>query len=202
MKLVKPDAQGLKQAADAIHGGGVVVYPTETVYGLGCLPSSPKATRRVCTIKERTDNPLPLIASSTEQAQRIVLFNPAAKKLAQRFWPGPLTLVLPSKVRYPIWVTQGMDTLAVRVSGYPLARELAERSGGVIVSTSANRTGMGPYTRIMDVAREIGEEVDVLIDDGDTPGEAPSTVLDLTGTEPRVLRSGPVTLKEILETLG
>jgi L-threonylcarbamoyladenylate synthase len=102
MKFINADDEGMKKAAKIILTGGIVIYPTETVYGLGCLPSDPVATRRVCEIKQRTKKPLPLICSEIEVARKVVVFNHVAEILAKQFWPGPLTMVLPSKISYSI----------------------------------------------------------------------------------------------------
>jgi len=201
MKVLKADEQGLREAAGAIRAGGVVIYPTETVYGLGCEPSNPDATRRVCEIKERADRPLPLICSDIRTAKRVVNFNAAAEKLVERFWPGPLTLVLPSKVDYPIWITRHKPTLGVRVPGHEVARRLAELSGGVIVSTSANKGGEAPSRTAQGAIDQIGKKVDIVLDGGTTPGGEPSTVLDLSGEELWILRSGPISREDILKVL-
>jgi L-threonylcarbamoyladenylate synthase len=201
MKVLKADEQGLREAATVIRAGGVVIYPTETVYGLGCEPSNPDATRRVCEIKERADKPMPLICSDVRTARRVVEFNAAAEKLVERFWPGPLTLVLPNKVDYPIWVTLHKPTLGVRVPGHEAARRLAELSGGVIVSTSANRGGEAPSRTAQGAIDQIGKKVDIVLDGGTTPGGEPSTVLDLSGEELWILRSGPVSGEDILKVL-
>jgi len=201
MKILEPDEQGLREAAAVIRAGGVVIYPTETVYGLGCNPGDPDAARRVCEIKERADKPLPLICSDAKVAKRVVEFNDAAERLSERFWPGPLTLVLPSKVDYSIWVTRHNPTLAVRVPGHETARKLAELSGGVIVSTSANRGGEPPSRTAQGAIDQIGKRVDAVLDGGTTPGGEPSTVLDLSGEEMWILRKGPVSGEEILEAL-
>lgn len=201
MKIVKPDEKGLREAATTMLAGGVVVYPTETFYGLGCLPSDPDASKRVCEIKGRADKALPLICGSVEAARRIVEFNAAAEILAHRFWPGPLTLVLPSKINYPMWVTHGKQTLAVRVSGNEVARRLASMSAGVIVSTSANKSGETPPRTAKEAADQIGRKVDIVVDGGMTPGDKPSTILDLTSEELWILRSGPVTGEQIVKAL-
>lgn len=201
MKIVKPDEEGLKEAATVMLAGGVAVYPTETFYGLGCLPSDPDASRRVCKIKGRADKALPLICGSVETARRVVQFNAAAELLAERFWPGPLTLVLPSRINYPMWVTHGKKTLAIRVSGNEVARRLASMSAGVIVSTSANKSGEEPPRTAKEAADQIGREVDVVVDGGTTAGGRPSTILDLTSDELWILRSGPVTGGQIKEAL-
>jgi L-threonylcarbamoyladenylate synthase len=201
MKIVKPDEEGLKEAATIMLAGGVAVYPTETFYGLGCLPSDPDAARRVCKIKGRADKALPLICGSVEAARRVVEFNATAEVLAQRFWPGPLTLVLPSKINYPMWVTHGKKTLAIRASGNEVARRLASMSAGVIVSTSANKSGEEPPRTTKEAIDQIGREVDIVVDGGVTPGGRPSTILDLTSDELWILRSGPVTSSQIKEAL-
>lgn len=201
MKIVKTDEEGIKYAASVIRKGGVAIYPTETVYGLGCAPSDPDATKRILQIKQRADNPLPLICSSIEMARIIVQFNPTAEKLAKRFWPGPLMLVLPKKLDYPIWVTRGKNTLGIRVPGSEVSRRLAELSAGVIVSTSANKSGANPPITVQEAINQIGKEVDVVIDGGPSLGQLPSTILDLSGSEMWIIRSGPITGKMITDAL-
>ena len=201
MKIVKADEEGIKYAASVIRSGGVAIYPTETVYGLGCAPSDPDATKRILQIKQRADSPLPLICSSIEIARMIVQFNPTAEKLAERFWPGPLMLVLPKKLDYPIWVTRGKNTLGIRVPGSEVSRRLAEYSAGVIVSTSANKSGANPPITVQEAINQIGKEVDVVIDGGPSQGQLPSTILDLSGSEMWIVRSGPITGKMITDAL-
>lgn len=201
MRVLKADLDGIKKGAEIILSGGLVVYPTETVYGLGCLPSDPDATRRVCEVKQRATKPLPLICSDIEIARKVVHFNPAAEILADRFWPGPLTLVLPSKISYSIWVTHGRKSLGIRIPGYRIARELARKSGGVLVSTSANVSGEQSPFSAKEAEIQIGKKVDLILDGGPSPGQLPSTVLDLTGEELWILRSGPISGKDIIKTL-
>jgi len=201
MKIVKADEEGLKLAAATMRNGGVIIYPTETVYGLGCLPSDPDATRRICEIKGRAENPLPLVCGDIGMARRVVQFNGAAKKLAEAFWPGPLMFVLPSKVVYPMWVTHGKKTLGLRVPGADVPRKLAQLAGGVIVSTSANKSGEPPATTAKEAIDQIGYKVDVVVDGGPSLGGTPSTILDLSGKEMWILRSGPITGSQIMEAL-
>jgi L-threonylcarbamoyladenylate synthase len=201
MKIIKADETGIKKAAETILNGGLVIYPTETVYGLGCLPSDPDATRRVCEVKQRATKPLPLICSNIENTRKVVNFNTAAEILANKFWPGPLTLVLPSKVSYSIWVTHGKKTLAIRVPDHKIARELARLSGGVIVSTSANISGEEPSRSVNEAEQQIGKKVDLILDGGPSMNQPPSTILDLSGEQLWILRSGPITGKEILKVL-
>jgi L-threonylcarbamoyladenylate synthase len=201
MKVVKADEEGLRKAATTIRMGGVVIYPTETVYGIGCDPANPDATRRICEIKERATNPLPIACADIDDAKKIVKFNRAAEILAEKFWPGPLMLVLPKKVDYSIWVTHGRETLGVRVPNHEIARKLAALSGGMIVSTSANKSGETPPWTAREAIQQIGEEVDIVVDGGPTPGYQPSTVLDLTSEELWIIRTGPITGQQIKDAL-
>ena len=202
MEILEATDDAVRRAAAIIRRGGVVIYPTETVYGLGCNPADADATRRVCDIKGRADKPMPLACVDVEAAQRIVSFNPAAERIAARFWPGPLMLVLPAVVEYPVWVTQDASTLGVRVPDHDIARRLAGLSGGVIVSTSANRSGEPPPATAREAADEIGGEVDLILDGGPSPLTQPSTVLDLSGERPQVLRVGPITEEQLWEALS
>jgi len=201
MKIQPATEENIKKAAAMIRVGGVVVYPTETVYGIGCAPQIPEAAKRICFIKGRADKPLPLACSDTEEARRIVEFSPAAERLAERFWPGPLTIVLPAKVEYSIWVTHGAKTLGVRVPDHRVSRDLARLSGGVIITTSANKSEEPPAQTAGEAADKIGEGVDVILDSGRSPGGKPSTVLDLSGEQAWILRPGPITADQIKSVL-
>lgn len=201
MKTVKADDEGLRLAAATMKNGGVVIYPTETVYGIGCIPSDPDAAMRICEIKGRAENPLPLICGDIEMARKVVQFNITAEKLAKAFWPGPLMFILPSKVVYPMWVTHGKKTLGLRVPGDKVPRKLAELAGGVIVSTSANKSGEPPATTAKEAFRATGYKVDLVVDGGPSPGGKSSTIIDLSGKEMWILRSGPITGTQIMEAL-
>jgi len=201
MKIVKADEEGLQYAGSALRKGGIAIYPTETVYGLGCVPNDPDATKKILQIKERADKPLPLICSSMEIAKRIVKFNPTAEKLAEKFWPGPLMMILPNKIDYPIWVTHGKKTLGVRVPGSDISRKLAELSGGVLVSTSANKSGANPPLNAEEAMNQLSHGIDVVVDGGPSLGQLPSTIIDLSSTEIWIERSGPITSTMIMEAL-
>ncbi len=201
MKALSATEENIERAAALLRTGGVVVYPTETVYGLGCAPQINDAAMRVCEIKGRADKPLPLACSSLPVARKVVEFNPAAERLADRFWPGPLMLVLPAIMKYCMYVTHGTKTLGVRVPDHEVSRSLARQSGGIIVSTSANKAGEAPPTTAEAAIQQIGEEVDIVLDGGPTPGALPSTVLDLSGEQLWVLRKGPITGAQIKEAL-
>lgn len=202
MKVLPATEENIEKAAALIRTGGVVVYPTETVYGLGCAPQINDAAMRICEIKGRADKPLPLACSSLTVARKVAEFNPAAERLAERFWPGPLMLVLPAIMKYGMYVTHGAKTLGVRIPDHKVSRSLARQCGGVIVSTSANKAGETPPTTTEGAIQQIGKEVDIVLDGGPTPGGLPSTVLDLSGEQLWVLRSGPITGAQIKEALG
>jgi L-threonylcarbamoyladenylate synthase len=201
MKLLAATDEAIKTAAFLLREGGVIIYPTETVYGIGCIPSESSAAQRICEIKGRADKPLPLICSDVDAVKRIVVMTPSAEKLAAKFWPGPLTLVLPAKAKYSMWVSHGASTLGVRVTEHPIARKLAKQVGGVIVSTSANLSGREPAKTAQEAAEIFGNKVDVILDDGPSPRSESSTILDLSGEELWLLRKGPITGEQILAVL-
>ena len=202
MNIKKAIPSNITKAAEIIKQGGVVVYPTETVYGIGCDPYDPQSTERVNKIKGRTGKPLPLVCSSLKIAQEHAQFHEDAHRLASHFWPGPLMLILPATGRLPHSITQGQTTIGLRVSGSEVSRQLAEQSGGCIVSTSANKSGQPSATTAEMAAVHVGSLVDMVLDGGSTPGDVASTVLDLSGSEPRILREGPISIEEIIQVLG
>jgi len=201
MRFLEATDEAIRAAGFLMKQGGVVVYPTETVYGLGCVPSDTDAAQRVCEIKQRADKPLPLICSDIETARKIVDMNSAAEKLAKRFWPGPLTIVLPARVKYSMWVNHGASTLGVRVSPHRVASRLAKEAGGVIVSTSANISGGEPAMSASEARETFDNKVDIILDGGWSPDGESSTVVDLTGEEVWLLRKGPVKGDEIMAVL-
>jgi len=201
MKFLEATDAAIKAAGYLLREGGVVVYPTETVYGIGCIPSDPDAAQRICEPKGRADKPLPLICADIKAARKVVEMTPDAEKLATKFWPGPLTMVLPAKVKYSMWVQRGAKTLGVRVSPYPMAQKLAKEAGGVIVSTSANISGDEPAKSADEAKKIFGNKVDIILDGGPSPGVESSTVVDLSGEEVWLLRKGPVSGDEIMAAL-
>jgi L-threonylcarbamoyladenylate synthase len=200
MKILEATDENIGKAAAVIRSGGVVAYPTETVYGIGCIPGDKDASQRVCEIKARADNPLPLICSDVNVACKVVDFNVMADRLAERFWPGPLILVLEAKMKFGMWVTHGATTLGVRVSSHPVASKLAKLSEGVIVGTSVDVDGKLALTA-NDALEQFGRKVDMILDGGPCPGIERSTVLDLTSDELWILRKGPITGEQIREAL-
>jgi len=201
MRLLEATDEAIKAAAFLMRDGGVVVYPTETVYGIGCVPSDPDAAQRVCKIKQRADRPLPLICSDVEAARRVVEMTPEAEKLATKFWPGPLTMVIRAKAKYNMWVSHGASTLGVRVSSNPIAQKLAKEAGGVIVSTSANISGDEPAKSAEEAKQIFDNLVDIILDGGSSRGGESSTVVDLSGKEIWLLRKGTVSGEAIMAAL-
>jgi L-threonylcarbamoyladenylate synthase len=199
-KILKTTGEAIIEAAEIIRGGGLVIYPTETVYGLGCDPFNSSAVDRLLRVKGRENKPLPIIASSTEKARRVALFNPQAEKIVLELWPGPLTLVLKARVAFPQGVTLGQDTIGIRVPDHDVALRLADLSGGYLVSTSANKSGAPSPRKAEEAIAQIGQEVDLVLDGGRSPIGHSSTVLDLT-SKPKILREGPIPLRLIMEIL-
>jgi L-threonylcarbamoyladenylate synthase len=186
------DAEVIAAAASVLRRGGVVVYPTETFYGLGGNPTSPDTVERIFRIKKRgPEKALPLIASAVPAVREWVEEFPAiAERLAAVFWPGPLTLILPAAHRLPPRVHASTGKIAVRVSSHPIARALAAALGGLIVSTSANFTAHPACRTPGEIPIELVRQVDGLIDAGGLPGNLPSTIVDVTGGAPLLVREG------------
>lgn len=177
MNMFAADTEGIAAAVDAIRAGQVILYPTETVYGIGADPFNPDAIDRVFVCKGRPrELPLILIASDMEQVESVVSsLSPAALRYASDFWPGPLSLLLPKSARIPGIVTAGRSKLCIRIPSHEIARRICEGVGHPIVSTSANASGESP-------ARSVGEvahlDIAVALDGGKLPEAAPSTVFD------------------------
>ncbi|HHZ19454.1 MAG TPA: threonylcarbamoyl-AMP synthase [Firmicutes bacterium] len=194
----------LEHAAETLQRGGLVAFPTETVYGLGAAMSHPPAIRQVFTVKVRpNDNPLILHIYELGQLAEIAReIPPVAYRLAERFWPGPLTLVLPARPEVPAEVTAGLPTVAVRMPSHPVALALLRKTGIPVAAPSANLSGRPSPTTGDAVVEDLFGAIDVIIDAGPTGVGLESTVLDLTGDRPRVLRPGGVTPEMLAEVFG
>ena len=178
-------------AASVVTLGGLVVYPTDTVYGLGCNPMDGKAVARLFEAKGREAKPVPVLCASLEESATLVKMSPMALKLAGRFWPGALTIVAPLKRSVPVPLHQGTGSLGVRVPASPLCVELIRACGGLLTGTSANLSGR-PSCRTADEAkRQLGDSVDLILDGGRLEG-AESTVVRVVGDDVIILRRGPV----------
>ena len=180
------------RAAALLRSGGVVAFPTETVYGLGADAADARAVARVFEIKGRPRfNPLIVHIAEPGDAEALALVDPRARALMERFWPGGLTVVLPRRAECPVapLALAGLDTVALRCPAHPLARELLARCERPVAAPSANRSGRLSPTAASHVRSELGDAVDIVLDGGPCPIGVESTVVDLTG-EPTLLRPG------------
>lgn len=204
MQLCPDSPEAIAQAAGILRGGGLVAFPTETVYGLGADARNPEAVARVFRAKGRpADHPLIVhLADSGEIAQWAREIPEAAWRLAERFWPGPLTLILKRLPDVSAAVTGGQDTVGLRVPNHPVARALLRAFGGGIAAPSANRFGRVSPTSAAHVIAEFGDVVECVIDGGSCRVGLESTILDLSGDQPRVLRPGAVTSEALAAILG
>ena len=199
----RPDPQDIARAAECLRGGGLVAFPTETVYGLGVHALDAAAVRRLFEAKGRpADDPLIIHVAQFDQVSALVIDMPAtAGALAARFWPGPLTLVLPKAAVVPPEVTAGLPTVAVRVPAHPVARALLATAAIPVAAPSANRFSRPSPTRASHVLEDLHGRIDMIVDGGHTDVGVESTVLDLTTTPAEVLRPGAVTLESLQAVL-
>jgi len=178
-----------------VRGGGVIAFPTETFYGLGVDPFNVQAVQRLYTLKGRSPQTSPvlvLIRSRHELLALVSEITPAAERLMEACWPGPLTLVFRAAMAVPLVLTAGTGTIGVRLSAYPVVQQVLEVIGGPLTGTSANRTGQPPATTAAEVKHAFGADVDLIVNGGPTPGGLPSTVVDTTVSPPRLIREGCV----------
>ena len=195
-----PDSRTLSEAATIIAGGGIVAYPTDTLYGLAVDPRNDAAVERLYRAKERDSNlAVPLIAGSLEQALAVGTFTDAEARLARAFWPGPLSIVVPASAIVSSRLIGPDATVAVRVPAHPVARGLALALGCAITSTSANRSGMPAATSANETVAALADHLDAVIDAGASPGGAPSTIVQLTRDGPRLLRAGAISWERVLK---
>jgi len=181
-----------------------VAYPTDTLYGLGAAAGDDGAVRRLFQAKNRPlDNPLPILVASVGAAQRVAQMEPSlALRLASHFWPGGLTLVLPRSPGFHSLALAGGDTVAVRVPNHRVPLGLIRELGQPLTGTSANIAGGQAPLTAAEVADQLGERVDIIIDGGRCPGGIESTVIDLTGESPRLLREGAISRAELESVIG
>lgn len=201
-KLVSDDAEGISIAAQAIAAGKLVAFPTETVYGLGGNALSPDAAMNIYAAKGRpSDNPLIVHIAETSAVNELATDIPEnANALMEAFWPGPLTIILPKKPCVPDATTGGLSTVAIRMPSHPAALQLIRESGVYIAAPSANTSGRPSPTTAQHVAEDLGGRIDVIIDGGPVGIGIESTIVDLTGEVPTILRPGYIT-KAMLESI-
>ena len=200
VRVVKADLEGLAIATDVVAKGGLVSYPTDTVYGLGCDPFNPTAVERTMKAKGPRTKAMPVLVNSMKDAERLVFFSTAARKIAERFWPGPLSLVLPARENVPSLLAPER-TVGVRSPNHAICCQLLALCSGMLIGTSANQTGRPPSTSADEVAKQLDDRVDIILDGGKSPMGVASTVVDMTKNRLRVLREGPIGRAEILRTI-
>jgi L-threonylcarbamoyladenylate synthase len=194
----------VRRAAEVLKRGGLIGFPTETVYGLGADASSKDAVARLYAAKRRpADHPVIVHFADATQAFAWARDVPeGARKLAAKFWPGPLTLVLKRSARAGDFVTGGQDTIGVRVPAHPVAQQLLRAFGGGIAAPSANRFGEVSPTTAAHVRADLGKDVELVLDGGPSEVGIESTIVDLSGDAPVLLRPGRITRPELENVLG
>ncbi len=193
--LTMVEEESLRQAGEILKLGGLVAFPTETVYGLGGNALNKDSSRKIYAAKGRpSDNPLIIHINHFDDIYSIVTEVPeAARKLAEAFWPGPLTMILPKSDKVPYETTGGLDTVAVRMPSHPIARKLIAYGGGYVAAPSANASGKPSPTVAKYVEEDMAGKIDVIIDGGAVGIGLESTIIDLTVNPPQILRPGYIT---------
>jgi len=185
------DRDSIAKAAREVRRGGLVVFPTDTVYGLGCDPLNHAAVRRLFEAKGRESKPVPVLCSSVEKAGSMVELTGRALELARKHWPGALTIVAPLRRSVPPQLSQGKPLLGVRVPNHPGCLELIAACGGWLTGTSANLSGRPSSRSAAEAFDQIGNAVDYILDGGRLAGSE-STVVQVVGNEVTILRTGPI----------
>jgi L-threonylcarbamoyladenylate synthase len=194
-------SNAITSALEILYSGGLVAFPTDTVYGVGALAFDGKAVESIYTAKERpVEKAIPVLIGDREDlsqvAEEIPLF---AARLSARFWPGPLTVLVPKKPTLPE-VVSANPAVGVRVPDHEVARALLRLSGPLAV-TSANRSSQPSPTTAQEVLQQLGGRIALILDGGRTPGGIPSTLVDCMGTEIQILREGPITMEQLLNAI-
>lgn len=194
----------VRKAAEILRAGGLVAFPTETVYGLGADASSAKAVARLFAVKRRpSDHPVIVHFASADEAFAWAREVPqAARVLARRFWPGPLTLILKRSGKAKDFITGGQDNVGVRVPSHPVAHRLLEEFGGGVAAPSANRFGLVSPTTAAHVRSDLGKDVDLVLEGGPSEVGIESTIVDLSSGQPVLLRPGHISKTELEKALG
>lgn len=197
------DIEKIKKAANVIIKGGLVAFPTETVYGLGANALNPKACAKIFEVKKRPLNkPLIILIAKKKDIYNLSLdVSKIALKLIQKFWPGPLTLVLKKSEVVPDVVTAGFTTVGIRMPGSKIALSLIREAGKPVASSSANLSGKRFSVDAQHVLYDLKDKIDMIIDGGDTEIGIESTILDLTCDPPYMLRQGAISIEELKKTI-
>lgn len=193
-----------KRAAEVIARGGIIAFRTDTFYGLGADPFNRGAVQRIKQLKGReADKPILVVISDKDQIERFISARSKAfDLLAERFWPGPLTLIAKASDAVPREITAGTETIGVRLPDDDNVRALVKACGGALTATSANPSGEKPARVAMDIERYFGSAVDLIIDGGEAQSDRPSTVVDASGAQPKLVREGVIAWAEIYELIA
>ena len=200
--LLPANTESIQTALEILQNGGLVAFPTDTVYGVGALAFDGKAVESIYTAKDRPiEKAIPVLIGDVADMEKVGMDIPdIAYKLAARFWPGPLTVIVPKKPTLPESVS-ATNTVGVRMPDHEVARALL-RAAGPMAVTSANISGQLSPSTAQEVLAQLGGRIDLIIDGGTTPGGVPSTVVDCTDMEIKILREGPIALEEIRSKLS
>jgi len=200
--LLPANSESIQTAFEILHNGGLVAFPTDTVYGVGALAFDGKTVESIYVAKDRPiEKAIPVLIGDHEDMEKVGMDIPAiAYKLASRFWPGPLTIVIPKAPTLPESVS-ATATVGVRVPDHEVARAIL-RAAGPMAVTSANISGQPSPSTADEVFIQLGGRIDMILDGGITPGGVPSTVADCTGEAIKILREGPISLEEIMSKLS
>jgi len=199
--MVGVSIRDIEEAAKLVLEGRIIAYPTDTVYGLGCNPFDADAVDRLVKAKDRNKGSLPILISSLKDAERLGEISGFAATLADRFWPGPLTLVVRPRISFPAGITGDTLLVGLRIPNHEKARRLIKECGGALVGTSANISGHPSLRTAEEVLGELEGRVDLVVDGGPAPLGRESTVVKVLGDETTVLRVGALSLDDILKAL-
>ncbi len=204
-KVIKVTMENVVEAARAaakvILEGGVVAYPTDTLYGLGVDPFLKERVEKLIQVKKRpVEKGIPLLVGSISDAERLVHFTHEARLLAKKFWPGPLTIVLLQREPLPDELSGGRGSIGVRLPDHPLPQQIAKMTGGAVTGTSANISGHEPAKTAREVIEQLGDSVNLILDGGETKG-TPSTVIDMIQNPPVIVREGAIPREKIFKLL-
>jgi len=211
MQIIKtnfknPDSKTINQIIETLKKRGVVIYPTDTVYGLGANALDKKSVNKIFRIKERSfKKPISIIIKDVEEAKKIAVFSRNVEKILNKIWPGPVTVILYKKKIIPDILTGGSKKVGLRIPDCEFTKQLMEKLDFPLTTTSANISGISESANTQDILFQFKNKKikpDLVIDAGNLPQSQPSTVIDLTGARPKILRAGPVTKNELFKLLN
>ncbi|MEN3037380.1 MAG: L-threonylcarbamoyladenylate synthase, partial [Candidatus Methanosuratincola petrocarbonis] len=185
-KICAADRFDPREAGEVVRGGGIIVFPTDTVYGIGCDPRNAEAVRRLFAAKRREKKPMPVLVDSLQSAERLVELGEAGRALAEIFWPGALTIVAPLRKSLPEELTGGRQKVGVRIPKHPVAISIIAASGGALVGTSANISGRRAASSVGELDPELLQSVEIVVDAGEAPAGRASTIVEVGDPIPEV----------------